>query len=79
MTLLLGWFIYYDIQFLRRGDRDQRFFNRANVDLDLKFILQMMKVKVIMRQKKYIWGEGSGGRSLPENFENLGWILTIFS
>ena len=67
-------YIYYDIQFLRRGDRDQRFFlNRANVDLDLKFILQMMKV--IMRQKSKF----GGVRSPSENFDNLGWILTIFS
>ena len=46
MTLLLGWSIYYDIQFLPRGDRDQRFFlfyrgligAIKKVDLDLKFI-----------------------------------------
>ena len=42
--------------------RSTFFFNRANVDLDLKFILQMMKV--IMRQKKYIWG----GSEAPQKF-----------
>ena len=36
------------------GRSRSTFFYRANVDLDLKFISQMMKV--IMRQKKYIWG-----------------------
>ena len=61
--------------FPKGGEQNHPLVNRANVDLDLKFISQMMKV--IMRRGGS--GGREGGEAPPENFDNLGWILTIFS